>query len=120
MLTVPKVEELWDSMCTAAISVTSKALGEVTNAEVLLKIKLVIALFIQTMEGWGYSVSRLDDFLLDMFDKYAELLKKRFSEDFQEVSVDLVVCDLRRSCLQLLDCFYGRLHAYGHQLKEGL
>lgn len=107
-------------MCTAAISVTSKALGEVTNAEVLLKIKLVIALFIQTMEGWGYSVSRLDDFLLDMFDKYAELLKKRFSEDFQEVSVDLVVCDLRRSCLQLLDCLYGRLHAYGHQLKEGL
>jgi len=79
------VEELWDSMCTAAISVTSKALGEVTNAEVLLKIKLVIALFIQTMEGWGYSVSRLDDFLLDMFDKYAELLKKRFSEDFQEI-----------------------------------
>ncbi|KAH7037818.1 exocyst complex subunit Sec15-like-domain-containing protein [Microdochium trichocladiopsis] len=79
------VEELWDSMCTAAISLTSKALSEVTNAEVLLKIKLVIALFIQTMEGWGYSVSRLDDFLLDMFDKYAELLKKRFSEDFQEI-----------------------------------
>ncbi|KXJ94392.1 exocyst complex subunit Sec15-like-domain-containing protein [Microdochium bolleyi] len=79
------VEELWDSMCSAAISLTSKALGEVTNAEVLLKIKLVIALFIQTMEGWGYSVSRLDDFLLDMFDKYAELLKKRFSEDFQEI-----------------------------------
>jgi exocyst complex component 6 len=27
----------------------------------------------------------LDDFLLVLFDKYAELLKKRFSEDFQEV-----------------------------------
>lgn len=27
----------------------------------------------------------LDNFLLILFDKYAELLKRRFSEDFQEV-----------------------------------
>jgi hypothetical protein len=32
-------------------------------------------------------VTTLDNFLLKLFDKYAELLKKRFSEDFQEVSV---------------------------------
>lgn len=37
-------------MCTAAINLTSKALNEVTNAEVLLKIKGFISLFIQTME----------------------------------------------------------------------
>ncbi|KAI1868140.1 uncharacterized protein JN550_006628 [Neoarthrinium moseri] len=79
------VEELWDSMCSSAISLTTKALGEVNNAEVLLKIKGVIALFIQTMETWGYSVSRLDEFLVNLFDKYAELLKRRFSEDFQEI-----------------------------------
>ncbi|KAK8117486.1 uncharacterized protein PG998_005767 [Apiospora kogelbergensis] len=79
------VEELWDSMCSAAISLTTKALGEVSNAEILLKIKGVIALFIQTMAGWGYSVSRLDEFLVDLFDKYAELLKRRFSDDFQEI-----------------------------------
>ncbi|KAI1247193.1 hypothetical protein MGN70_011080 [Eutypa lata] len=84
------VEELWDSMCATAITLTSKALSEVTNAEVILKLKTMIALFIQTMEGWGYSVSRLDEFLVDLFDKYAELLKRRFSEDFQEkiVSTD--------------------------------
>ncbi|GJC95470.1 exocyst complex component [Colletotrichum higginsianum] len=61
------------------------ALNDVSNAEILLKIKGVIALFIQTMEGWGYSVSMLDNFLLTLFDKYAELLKRRFSEDFQEI-----------------------------------
>lgn len=38
------------------------------------------------MKGWGYSTSTLDAFLLMLFDKYAELLKRRFSEDFQEVS----------------------------------
>jgi exocyst complex component 6 len=27
----------------------------------------------------------LDEFLVDLFDKYAELLKRRFSEDFQEI-----------------------------------
>ena len=44
------VDELWDSMCQSAIVLISKALHEVVNAEVLLKRKGVIALFIQTME----------------------------------------------------------------------
>lgn len=72
-------------MCHTAITAIIKALNDVNNAEVLLKLKGVIALFIQTMEGWGYSVSMLDNFLLSLFEKYAELLKRRFSEDFQEV-----------------------------------
>jgi len=37
-------------------------------------------------KGWGYSVTALDGFLLKLFEKYAELLKRRFSDDFQEVS----------------------------------
>jgi hypothetical protein len=80
-----EVDELWDSMCQTAITLISAALSEISNAEILLKIKLVIALFIQTMEGWGYSVSMLNSFQLTLFYKYAELLKRRFSEDFQEI-----------------------------------
>ncbi|KAF5720015.1 Sec15-like exocyst complex protein [Fusarium globosum] len=79
------VEELWESMCTAVINLTSKALSDIENAEALIKIKTIIALFIQTMEGWGYTVTMLDNFLLKLFDKYAELLKNRFSVDFQEI-----------------------------------
>ena len=37
-------------MCQTAVTLISKALHEVTNAEVLLKIKGIIALFIQTMD----------------------------------------------------------------------
>lgn len=37
-------------MCSAAIAITTRALNDVHNAEVLLKIKGFIALFIQTME----------------------------------------------------------------------
>jgi hypothetical protein len=36
-------------MCQTAITLISRALDDVDNAEVLLKIKGVIALFIQTM-----------------------------------------------------------------------
>ena len=79
------VDELWDSMCQTAITLISNALHEVDNAEMVLRIKGVIALFIQTMESWGYSVGALDAFLLTLFNKYAELLKKRFSDDFQEI-----------------------------------
>ncbi|KAL8828890.1 MAG: hypothetical protein Q9170_006407 [Blastenia crenularia] len=79
------VDELWDSMCQTAIALISNALGEITNAEMLLKIKGVIALFIQTMGSWDYPVKSLDAFLLTLFDKYAELLKRRFSDDFQEI-----------------------------------
>lgn len=79
------VDELWDSMCQTAINLISKALDEVADAELLLKIKGVVALFIQTMEGWGYSIVSLDNFLLTLFDKYATILKKRFSDDFYEI-----------------------------------
>ena len=79
------VDELWDSMCQTAIALITKALHEVNNAELLLKIKGVIALFIQTMETWGYTVGMLDTFLLTLFEKYAELLKRRFSDDFHEI-----------------------------------
>ncbi|KAL8641606.1 MAG: hypothetical protein Q9228_001605 [Teloschistes exilis] len=101
-----EVDGLWDSMCRTAIALISNALVEVTNAELLLKIKGVIALFIQTMsvglsivffavkesglmsiQTWGYTVDSLDTFLLTLFDKYAELLKKRFSDDFQEANI---------------------------------
>ena len=44
-----QVEELWDSMCQTAIMLISNALDSVNSAEMLLKIKGIIALFIQTM-----------------------------------------------------------------------
>ena len=82
---IADVEELWNSMCQNTIGLISKALKEVNNAEMLLKIKGIIALFIQTMKAWGYSVRSLNAFTLVLFEKYAELLKSRFSEDFQEI-----------------------------------
>jgi hypothetical protein len=36
-------------------------------------------------QTWYFPVRVFDDFLLKLFEKYAELLKRRFSDDFQEV-----------------------------------
>ncbi|EHA24392.1 hypothetical protein ASPNIDRAFT_182079 [Aspergillus niger ATCC 1015] len=79
------VDELWDSMCQTAVILISEALHEVDNAESLLKIKNLIALFMQTMNTWDFHVGVFDDFLLILFRKYADLLKKRFSDDFREI-----------------------------------
>ncbi|KAK4622129.1 Exocyst complex component sec15 [Fulvia fulva] len=79
------VDELWDSMSQSVVSLISSALHNVDNDENLLRIKGIIALFIQTMDSWGYPVSSLDSLLLTLFDKYSSLLKKRFSDDFQEI-----------------------------------
>lgn len=79
------VEELWDSMCQSTITLITNNLHTVESDDLLLKIKGRIALFILTMENWGYSVTSLNALLLTLFEKYSELLKRRFSEDFQEI-----------------------------------
>jgi exocyst complex component 6 len=79
------VDELWDSMCQSAITLITSSLDKVENDEKMLKIKGVIALFIQTMDSWSYPVDSLDGLLLTLFDKYSGLLRKRFSDDFSEI-----------------------------------
>ena len=37
------------------------------------------------MQKWGYSVSAITTLLLTLFEKYSELLKQRFSDDFLEI-----------------------------------
>ncbi|KAG5296049.1 exocyst complex component Sec15 [Histoplasma capsulatum G186AR] len=80
-----EVDELWDSMCQGAVALISKALHTVDNAENILKIKNLVVLFMQAMDTWGFPVSVFDNFLINLFEKYAELLKRRFSDDFQEI-----------------------------------
>nr|POE56675.1 exocyst complex component sec15 [Quercus suber] len=106
------VDELWDTLCQAAIGLITAALQKVDNDEKLLKIKGVLALFIQTMDGWGYSVASLDSLLLTLFDKYSSLLKKRFSDDFEEVSLVIVGIILCASLMPHIDHRLGRLHAH--------
>ncbi|KUL82345.1 hypothetical protein ZTR_10518 [Talaromyces verruculosus] len=80
-----QVEELWESMCHTAAGLITAALPEVDNAESLLKIKNLVALFMQAMDTWNFSTTVFDKLLLTLFGRYADLLKTRFSDDFQEI-----------------------------------
>ncbi|KAL1304394.1 hypothetical protein AAFC00_003394 [Neodothiora populina] len=79
------VDELWDSMCQTAITLIEKELYRIDDDERLLKIKGVVALFMQTMDSWGYSVASLERLLLTLFEVYSQYLKAKFSDDFQEI-----------------------------------
>lgn len=67
--------------------------------------------FLTPCQGWGYSASAVNNFQLVLFHKYAELLQRRFSEDFQEVSrlsvggwPETVTNSSRRSSPQTTTC----------------
>lgn len=42
-------------------------------------------------QTWEFSVGTFDELLLTLFKRYAELLKKRFSDDFQEVRRNIMI-----------------------------
>lgn len=85
LLSLAQVDGLWNSMCHMTVNLILQSLPEVHNAETVLKVKGIIGLFIQTMASWGYDTLFLDDFLLILFEKYAELLERRFGDDFLEI-----------------------------------
>ncbi|KAI9718992.1 MAG: hypothetical protein M1828_006368 [Chrysothrix sp. TS-e1954] len=79
------VDELWDSMSHSITTLMSGAVASVENADTLLRITGVISLFIQTMESFGFHAVALNAFLMTLFEKYTFLLKRRCSDDFQEI-----------------------------------
>ncbi|KAF2158179.1 exocyst complex component Sec15 [Myriangium duriaei CBS 260.36] len=83
--TTADVDELWETMCQKSIALLVSALPTVDSDEKLLRIKSVVALFIQTVSSWEYSVASFDKLTVTLFEKYADLLKRRFREDFQEI-----------------------------------
>ncbi|CAZ85656.1 unnamed protein product [Tuber melanosporum] len=81
------VDYLWDSMCKKAIVMINQKVENVTKAEILLKIKNVSVLFIQTMDTWEYPVKHFDEFLLGLFDQYSECLKRDFISEFKKIAM---------------------------------
>ncbi|KAF1985919.1 exocyst complex subunit Sec15-like protein [Aulographum hederae CBS 113979] len=79
------VEEIWESMCKGATALITKNLPAVDDDRELLRIKGRLGLFIQTMETWEFSTASLEPLILTIFEKYAQLLRNRFSDDFQEI-----------------------------------
>jgi hypothetical protein len=73
------VEMLWQTCTNKMNAHLFDALSECTNPDLYLNIKILVNSFISTMEIYGYAVNSLTDLLESLLDRYAELMKNRYS-----------------------------------------
>ncbi|GAA6041621.1 hypothetical protein JCM8097_007771 [Rhodosporidiobolus ruineniae] len=82
------VEDLWDGMCERVVRIVDEGLAGCEDPEVFLGTKLKVLTFVQTLEGYGYSVNQLNTLLLTLFERYSQLLQRKFSGDFEQIVLD--------------------------------
>ncbi|KAI7904416.1 exocyst complex subunit Sec15-like-domain-containing protein [Cokeromyces recurvatus] len=80
-----EVDGLWEMVTGKVILVVSESLKGCKDPELFLKIKLSLLIFIQTLEGFDYSVKPLQETLLTLFQRYSELLISQYSEVFEKI-----------------------------------
>lgn len=78
-----EVDDLWDDMCERVVDIVSIGLRDCKDTRTFVGTKAVVQTFIQTLEGYSFSVSKLNALLLTLFERYAHLLRDRFTADFQ-------------------------------------
>ncbi|ORX36771.1 putative exocyst complex subunit Sec15 [Kockovaella imperatae] len=79
------VDELWDEMCKRIVDIMGQGLKGCEEPEVFLGCKGNVLLFVQTLEGYGYEVDALNGLLITLFERYSELLLRKFSIDFDQI-----------------------------------
>ncbi|KAJ9475573.1 Exocyst complex component SEC15 [Pseudozyma hubeiensis] len=79
-----EVDDLWDTMCSRVVDIVSLALRDCKDTKIYVSAKASIQVFIQTLEGYSFPVAKLNALLLTLFERYAQLLRDRFSQDFQQ------------------------------------
>ncbi|KTW27352.1 hypothetical protein T552_02332 [Pneumocystis carinii B80] len=80
-----EIDSLWDSLCDKLIENISNSIKDVEDLQLIQDIKSLILLFIQTIETYDYSMKKLYNFSLSLFETYSRLLKAQFSKDFEQI-----------------------------------
>ncbi|RCH83819.1 hypothetical protein CU098_000044, partial [Rhizopus stolonifer] len=80
-----EVDGLWEMVTGKVILVVSESLKGCKDPELFLRIKFSLLIFIQTLEGFDYSVKPLQETLLTLFQRYSELLINQYSEVFEKI-----------------------------------
>lgn len=71
-------------MCERVVDIVSIGLRDSKDTRVFVATKAVVQTFIQTLEGYSFSVGKLNALLLTLFERYAQLLRDRFTNDFKQ------------------------------------
>ncbi|KAL7412016.1 putative exocyst complex subunit Sec15 [Mrakia frigida] len=79
------VDDLWEDMCRKIVEIVGGGLEGCEDLEVFLGVKAQVLMFIQTLEGYSYSVDQLNTLLLTLFERYSKLLERKFATAFDEI-----------------------------------
>ncbi|TPX48757.1 hypothetical protein SeLEV6574_g01846 [Synchytrium endobioticum] len=79
------VQALWEVAMEKIKTVIRDSLQDCDMPELFLTIKIRLTVFIQALENYGYSVTKLTDLILSLFDRYSEMMKSSCSEAVSEL-----------------------------------
>ncbi|WFD05365.1 Rab GTPase-binding exocyst subunit S15 [Malassezia vespertilionis] len=79
-----EVEDLWETICERVVEMVKWGLRDCTEAKAFVESKSAVQTFIRTMESLEFNVTRLNALLMNLFTRFAQLLRNRFAVDFQQ------------------------------------
>ncbi|XP_037818946.1 exocyst complex component 6 [Lucilia sericata] len=85
VVTAAYLEELWSSSLTKFVNEISMSSSSCTDPNILLRIKNLIMLSINTFKCYGYTVNILWELLHNMRDHYNEVLLQRWVHVFRDI-----------------------------------
>ncbi|KAG0012615.1 hypothetical protein BGZ80_011625 [Entomortierella chlamydospora] len=80
-----QLDELCELVTNLLLRLLSEGLANCQDPDMFLNVKLLLMLYIQTMESYNYPVSKLNDLLLTLFRTYADQLETKFSSNFHKL-----------------------------------
>ncbi|KAG0043847.1 hypothetical protein BGZ83_010980 [Gryganskiella cystojenkinii] len=83
--TQAQLDELCELVTNLLLRLLSEGLANCQDPDMFLDVKMLLMLYIQTMESYNYPVSKLNDLLLTLFRTYADQLETKFSSNFHKL-----------------------------------
>ncbi|KAG4104788.1 exocyst complex subunit Sec15-like-domain-containing protein [Neocallimastix lanati (nom. inval.)] len=79
------IDSLWELTINKTRDNIANQLGDCESTDLFLEIKNIVVVFIQTLESYNYTVSKLLDLMIILFEKYSRLLKQQYSTQLTQI-----------------------------------
>ncbi|ORX59946.1 exocyst complex subunit Sec15-like protein [Piromyces finnis] len=79
------IDSLWELTINKTRDNIALQLGDCESTDLFLEIKNIVVVFIQTLENYNYTVSKLLDLMIILFERYSRLLKQQYSSQLSQL-----------------------------------
>lgn len=79
------VDSIWDDVMDKLNDIIANTLKTTSDTKVFLGLKVIIVNFMQSIEKYGFSVSRISDSMANLYDSFTELMKSECTEKIIQV-----------------------------------